>query len=186
MADIIPAAPAIWGMGTALDYRAAAPGLPGYYAGSNWPVECGGNRRQKLVRSGGLAIDSQGGERLCSTTRHTGGWAVMFIQRGPGELYLQCGAGMLGRELPPVVRPAGQQDSGWLERVDPVTLATLKRSPDLPSGGHLWCGATVAHQNGDLYMVNGRFCHRLTPDCSVVAERKLPYDGPYNGVMVLR
>eukprot|EP00665_Eupelagonemidae_sp_cell47_P003281 gene3281-6850_t len=31
---------------TALDYRQAV--KPGYFAGSVWPVECGGNRRQKL------------------------------------------------------------------------------------------------------------------------------------------
>jgi hypothetical protein len=109
---------------------------------------------------------------------------VMFVQRGTGELYLQCGAGMGAGELPPVLRRGGDS-SGWLEKVDPTTLQTLCRSPPLPSGGHLWCGAAVAHANGDLYMVNGRYCHRLSPDCEVVAERQLPIDGAYNGVMVL-
>ena len=74
---------------------------------------------------------------------------------------------------------------GWLERIDPTSLETIARSPALPSGGHLWCGAVVAHENGDLYMVNGRFCHRLNAACEVIAERELPVDGPYNGLLVM-
>ena len=158
-------------MATGLDYLGPN---PGYHPSSAWPVECGGNRRQKLVPTPGLALAA--GERLASTTRHSGGWAVMFITREPGELYLQCGAGMRPGQLPPQRRPDGD-NHGWIERVDPTTLKTLRRSPPLPSGGHLWCGAAVAHENGDIYCVNGRFCHRLSPDCEVVAERELPYDG---------
>ena len=67
----------------------------------------------------------------------------------------------------------------------PTTLETLARSPDLPSGGHLWCGGVVAHANGDLYMVNGNYVHRLTPECKVVAERQLPLDCAYNGLLIL-
>jgi hypothetical protein len=96
-----------------------------------------------------------------------------------------CSAALGPRELPPARRQPGDRDCGWLEKVDPITLETLKRSPDLPSGGHLWCGAVVAHENGDIYMVNGRFCHRLTPECDLVVERELPFDGPYNGLLVL-
>lgn len=40
--------------GTTLDYTMM--NKPGYYAGSVWPVECGGSRRQKLVGSRGLGI----------------------------------------------------------------------------------------------------------------------------------
>ena len=139
----------------------------------------------------------------------------MFIQRAPGELYLQCGgtfhiflqvtlqyhnlfpkgnnpfsnanlAGMRPGEFPPRYRSGKDKDkAGWLERVHPVTLETLARSPDLPSGGHIWCGGVVAHANGDLYMVNGNYVHRLTPDCKVVAERRLPLDCAYNGLLVL-
>eukprot|EP01050_Picozoa_sp_SAG11_P043139 SAG11_NODE_20250_length_449_cov_1.460000_1_plen_86_part_00 len=83
-------------MSTELDYRNRA---PGYFANSAWPVECGGNRRQKLASSPGLAL--RRGERLRAITRQSGGWAVMFIQRAPGELYLQCGAALGPRELPP-------------------------------------------------------------------------------------
>ena len=163
---------------TTLDYRTT---LPGYYP-SAWPVECGGPRRQKLARSAGLRL--QDGERLTSTTRDMGGWAVMLVQRAPGELFVQGGAGLAPGEFPPHRRP-DSNNHGWLERIDPITLDTLARSPKLPSGGHLWCGAVVVHQNGDLYMVNGRFCHRLNAACDVLAERELPIDGPYNGLLVL-
>lgn len=160
-----------------LDYRTR---LPGYYP-STWPVECGGPRRQKLVRSAGPGL--QAGEKLVSTTRDMGGWAVMLVQRGPGELFVQGGAGVGPREFPPAVREG--DSAGWLERIDPRTLETIARSPDLSSGGHLWCGAVVVHENGDLYVANGRYCHRLNADCEVVAERKLPFDGPYNGLLIL-
>ena len=107
----------------------------------------------------------------------------MFVQRDPGQLYVQGGAGLARGEWPPRYRASGD-NAGWLERVDPITLETLARSPALPSGGHLWCGAAVVHENGDLYMVNGRYCHRLDPDCQVVAERELVVDGPYNGLLI--
>ncbi|NQY56540.1 MAG: hypothetical protein HRT86_08665 [Ilumatobacteraceae bacterium] len=161
---------------TDLDHERRA----GAYFDSAWPVECGGSRRQKIARTGGPSI--QAGERLTATTRDTGGWAVMFVQRRRGELYLLCGAGIDG--LPPQHRPAGDSD-GWVERVDPITLETIDRSPALSSGGWLWCGAIVVHRNGDLYAVNGRFAYRLDPACNVVAERRLPVDGPYNGLLIL-
>jgi hypothetical protein len=41
------------------------------------------------------------------------------------------------------------------------------------------------HANGDLYVLNGRFCHRLDPECNVLAECELPVDGPYNGLLVM-
>ena len=138
---------------TELDYRTKR---PGYYP-STWAVECGGSRRQKLVGSPGLAL--RPGETLAGVSRDTGGWPVMFVQREPGELFLQVGAVQSRDGTPPFYRPDGDS-AGWLERVDPITLETLARSPDLPSGGHVWCGAVVVHQNGDLYVVNGRFRHR--------------------------
>ena len=145
----------------------------GYYP-SVWPCECGGPRRQKAAAGPGLNL--QPGEKLKSTTqRRDGRWPVMFVQRGAGELYLQGGA-----------RPFQADESfGWLEKVDPLSLEPVARSPDLPSGGHNWCGAVVVHENGDLYMANGRYCHRLSPDCAVVAERRLPKDCAYNGLLIL-
>jgi hypothetical protein len=153
----------------------------GYYR-SAWPCECGGPRRQKVVYTPGPGLSR--GEGLSSTVRDTGGWPVMFVQREPGELYLQGGARLAPGEFPPALRSQGDS-SGWLERVDPATLEPIHRSPNLPSGGWLWCGAVVVHVNGDLYMVNGRHAYRLGPDCSVRAEAILPVDGPYNGLLVL-
>ena len=147
--------------------------IPGYYP-SVWPCECGGPRRQKAAAGPGLSL--QPSESLKSTTRRLEGrWPVMFVQRDAGELYLQGGA-----------RPFQSDESfGWLEKVDPVSLEPVAKSPKLPSGGHNWCGAVVVHENGDLYMTNGRYCHRLSPDCSVVAERELPSDCAYNGLLIM-
>ena len=153
---------------------AAAPGRagpePGYYP-SPWPVECGGNRRRKAA-AGGLYARGATAE---VTTRRDDRWHVMTIRRAPGEVYA---AG---------TTPAwsGPEPEGWLERIDPETLEPLARSPRLPAGGHVWCGAVAAHANGDIYKVNGCYLHRLDPDCRVVAERRLPADRAHNGLLVL-
>lgn len=147
--------------------------LSGYWP-SAWPAECGGPRRQKIVVSPGL--DLKPGERLQATCRRTPArWPVMFVQRDPGELYLQgCSA-------------IGERDDshGWVWRVDPLTLETVAESPRLPSGGHNWCGAVTVHENGDLYVVNGRFVHRLSPELAVKAELALPIDNAHNGHLIL-
>src|SRR5690606_5849948 len=146
--------------------------LAGYWP-SAWPAECGGPRRQKLARSPGL--DLQPGERLRVITRRVPGlWPVMFVQRAPGELYLQGGTAIGSR-----------RSFGWVWRVDPETLETLEESPPLPSGGHNWCGAITAHANGELYVVNGRFVHRLSPDLRVQAEHELAVDNAHNGHLIL-
>ena len=80
---------------TQLDYRTP---LSGYYP-STWPVECGGPRRQKLVGSPGLGLAP--GESLACTTRDMHGWSVMLVQRAPGELFVQGGAGLPPGEFPP-------------------------------------------------------------------------------------
>jgi hypothetical protein len=145
--------------------------IPGYWS-SPWPGECGGPRRQKLSAAPGL--DLRPDEQLVSTVRHTGAgrWPVMFVRREEGELFLQGSH-------------HGSRADGWLERVDPVTLEPVAASSMLPSGGHSWCGAVAVHENGDLYMVNGRYVHRLDRDCRVIAERELPLDAPHNGLVVL-
>ena len=163
---------------TALDVTDRAPGLHP----SAWPAECGGARRQKLASGPGLAL--RPGESLTSTTRDVGGWAVMLVQREPGQLYLQVDAGLGPEGGAPQHRVDGPPTTR-VERIDPVTLETVRRSPDLPTGGWLWCGATVAHADGSLYVVSGRWLHRLDPDCRIMAGRELPVNGPYNGLVVL-
>lgn len=148
--------------------------LAGYYP-SAWPAECGGPRRQKVTSAPGLRIAP--GERLRAQTRVLDAprWPVMFVHRGPGELYLQGGT-RLGQT---------SESYGWVEQLDPLTLEPLRRSPRLPSGGHNWCGAVCVHENGDLYAVNGTYCHRLSPDLEVVAEHRLATENAHNGHVVL-
>ena len=145
--------------------------LPGYYP-SVWPTECGGPRRQKAPRSPGLGL--RAGERLEAHARQTGRWNVMFVQREPGELYLQG-----------TTSPGDPDAYGWVERVDPETLEAIAASPRLPTGGHVWCGAILAHANGDLYTGNGRYVHRLDVDCRIVEELELPTDWSHNGLLAL-
>lgn len=143
----------------------------GYWP-SSWPVECGDNHRSKAAAGPGFGLGPT--DRLVTTTRHTGRWPVMFVQRDRDELYL------VGTSL-----GAAQDPVGWVERVDPETLAPIERSGDLPAGGHEWCGSISVHRNGDLYAVNGSYLHRLDPDCRVVAERRLPVDQAHNGLQIL-
>lgn len=154
-------------MSTALDRSA---NLPGYYP-SAWPVECGGNRRQKAV-AGGLHAR---GATADVTTSVNGRWNVMMIRRADDELYL-------GGTMPAFTGPP---PFGWLQRLHPHTLEVIVESPQLPCRDHVWCGAIAAHANGDIIKVNGSVMHRLNADCQVVVERELPVDQAHNGLLIL-
>ena len=154
-------------MPTALD---RATRLPGYYP-SSWPVECGGNRRQK-ASAGGLQAR---GATPDVTTSINGRWNVMMIRRGDDELYL-------GGTMPAFTGPP---PFGWLQRLDPQTLDVIAESPPLPCRDHVWCGAIAAHANGDIIKVNGSVMHRLDADCQIVTERLLPVDQAHNGLLIL-
>jgi hypothetical protein len=56
----------------------------------------------------------------------------------------------------------------------------LPRPAGRPAGRAAW-----PHANGSLYITQGRWCHRLAPDCSVLAARELPRDAAYNSLVVL-
>lgn len=144
---------------------------PGYWP-SAWPVECGGNRRQK---SSPGRLDAA--VRTASvTTRRNGKWNVMVVEREPGEWYL--GGTMASF--------TGDPPYGWVDRIDPDSLEPIAASPELPCGEHVWCGAILAHADGSIMSVNGSFLHRLDPhDLSVVAERELPIDRSHNGLLAL-
>lgn len=144
---------------------------PGYWP-SAWPVECGGNRRQKAATG---SLDAASGIASV-TTRADEKWHVMTIEREPGQWYV--GGTMAAFSGPPPF--------GWVERIDPDTLEMLASSPELPCGEHVWCGAILAHANGSILSVNGSYLHRLDPDdLSVVAERELPADRSHNGLLAL-
>jgi hypothetical protein len=149
------------------EFDSAGP-VPGYYD-SPFPGEDGGPRRQLAPRSAGLALKP--GERLAATTR-SALMSTMAVLRDPGEVFL------LGHS------PPSPNTTAWVERIDPVTLTALARSPDLP-GGSFWPGGILVHENGDIYLTFGRFCHRLDPACRLIASRELPQAQPYNSLIAM-
>jgi hypothetical protein len=142
--------------------------IPGYFD-SPFPGEDGGPRRQLIPHSPGLALKP--GEHLEVTSRPAL-FANMVVLRGPGEVFVQ------GNSQP------WQNTTSWVERIDPVSLATLARSPDLP-GGPFWAGGILAHENGCLYVTYGRYCHKLDAGCNLIASRELPRPHPYNSLLAL-
>ena len=143
---------------------------PGYWP-SAWPVECGGNRRQKS-RAGRLDAGMGSAEVVF---RNTGRWNVMAIECDPGQWFI--GGTMAAF--------SGPTPYGWVEKIDPLSLEPIAFSGELPCGEHVWCGAILAHANGSIYSVNGSFLHRLSPDCEVEAETRLPMNRAHNGLLAL-
>jgi hypothetical protein len=134
---------------------------------SPWPAEDGGPARRQAA-GGGLRVAA--GERLVATSR-TAVASTMVVLRDPGEVFLLCHTG-------------GEEAVSWVERIDPVTLDPLGRSPDLP-GGPAWPGGLAAHAGGSLHVVFGNHAHRLSPGLDVQASRLLPRARPYNSFVVL-
>jgi hypothetical protein len=142
------------------------------YWDSPWPVECGGNRRQKAATG---RLDASAGTATV-TTRRDDKWHVMVVRRDPDQWYL-------GGTMPAF---SGPPPYGWVERIDPETLEVVAASPELPCGDHVWCGSILAHANGSVMSVNGSYVHRLDPgDLSIVAECRLPADRAHNGMLAL-
>lgn len=140
--------------------------MSGYWP-STWPAEDGGPRRLQVVVDGALDV---GTDTLVAQPRPVLG-ATMLVQRDVGQLYLQGAI-------------IGPDSTAWVERIDPRTLEPIERVDDLPAGPW-WPGGILAHANGDLYVTQGRWCHRLGPDLSVRAARELPRDRPYNSLLAL-
>ena len=144
----------------------------GGYWKSPWPVECGGNRRQKAK---GGRLDAATGDPQVNLIRNDR-WNVMTVRRDPGEWYL-------GGTMPAFTGPP---PFGWVTRFDPISLESLAESPELPCGDHVWCGAILAHSDGSIMSVNGSFLHRLDPhDLSILNELELPVDRAHNGLLSL-
>jgi hypothetical protein len=140
--------------------------MSGYWP-SAWPAEDGGPRRLQDVEGPGLDVRS--GELTTVSRPAFGGH--MVVQRDRGELFFQGAV-------------IGPDSTAWVERIDPRTLEPLARVEDL-AAGPWWPGGILAHANGDLYVTQGRWCHRLRPDLSVVVSRELPRDRPYNSLLAL-
>jgi sugar lactone lactonase YvrE len=100
----------------------------------------------------------------------------MLVLRDPGQVYLLRHSFGARAERDPI--------EAWVERIDPVTLEPLTRSPDLPAGP-FWPGGLAAHANGSLYLVCGNHCHRLDRDCAPIGSFELPQPRPYNSFVIL-
>ncbi len=123
-----------------------------------------------MLADAGRGLDLHAGEHLRAQSRQDFAFG-MVVLRDPGEVYV------FGHTM-------GGDTTSWVERVDPESMAPITRSPDL-AGGPFWAGGIAAHANGSLYDTYGRWCHRLAPDCSVIASCELPRDRPYNSLVIL-
>lgn len=147
--------------------------MSAYYP-SPWPAEDGGAARlQTAHHTPGLKL--QAGERLACNTRNTL-LSTMTVLGAPGEVFLLT-HNVLRSHL-------GLPTTARVERIDPITLRTLEKSPPLP-GGPMWPGGMAVHANGSLITVYGRWAHRLDRHCQVLARTELPVNLPYNSFVVL-
>ncbi len=145
------------------------------YFDSPWPGEDGGPRRLQIPR-GISGLDIQAGEKLVSHSRRLLS-GNMVLLREPGEVYIMTVA-MFRRRL--LRLPAHAR----VEKIDPVTLRTIARSPKLKGGG-FWPGGFAVHRNGDLYLTYGSYCHRLNADCELISSYRLPKSDAYNSLVIL-
>ena len=144
------------------------------YLASPWPAEdAGPQRRQQPHGLAGLGL--QPGESLRATTRRTL-MSTMTVLGAPGEVYLLTHSALRAQ--------VGLPTTACVERIDPLTLKPLDRSPRL-RGGPMWPGGLAIHCNGDLLVVYGRHAHRLNRRCEPLASLALPLDQPYNSFVVL-
>jgi len=140
-----------------------------------WPAGDGGPRRLQQPR-GLRGLGMAAGERLEVTAVRDAFATTMVVLRDPGEVYVLRHT--LGR------RPLQDPTITWVEQLDPLTLATLRRSPDL-AAGPFWPGGMAAHADGSLHVVAGTHCHRLSARLALLATRELPGPRPYNSFVVL-
>ena len=144
------------------------------YFDSPWPAEDGGAARLQVPCSGtGLALKP--GEKLTCVTRNTM-LSTMTVLGHPGDVFLLTHSALRSH--------LGMPTTSCVERIDPLTLRIMAASPRLP-GGPMWPGGMAVHRNGDLYVVYGRFAHRLNSDCDLLASLKLPVNEAYNSFVVL-
>lgn len=147
--------------------------MSGYWPGP-WPAEDGGPQRLAVPAQGpGFAISP--GERLAVTTRRTM-MSTMTVLGDPGEVCLLTHSALRAQ--------IGLPTTARVELIDPLTLETIARSPSLP-GGPMWPGGIAVHANGDLYVVYGRWAHRLDRQCQLKGSLRLPHAMAHNSFVVL-
>jgi hypothetical protein len=113
------------------------------------------------------------GDRMRVTRQENGRWNIHLCQVEE-RLYL-ASLTMAGFDTPSV----------RVEQIDPVTLATLRASGELPTGGHRWPGSLQAHPNGDIYLLAGCFLHRLSTALTVIGSVELPDERPYHSLLIM-
>jgi hypothetical protein len=150
--------------------------MAGAYWPRPWTCEDGGPLR-RCCADGVPGLGIRPGESLEVTATIDAFATDVLVRREPGELYAL-------RHDMPVRRPLATAIEGWVERLDPQTLAVTATTPRLP-GGAYWPGGIAAHASGDLHMVFGRWAHRLSPDLEVLASHQLPVGRPHNSFVVL-
>jgi hypothetical protein len=149
---------------------------PGGYFDSPWPAEDGGPQRlQTAPIASTPGLNLRPGERLACTTRHTL-LSTMTVLGAPGEVYVLTHSALRAR--------LGLPTTACVEKIDPISLQPLATSPRLP-GGPMWPGGMALHRNGDLFVVYGRYLHRLDRQCQPLASLQLPVNAPYNSFVVL-
>jgi len=148
--------------------------LQGYYQHSTCATEYGGVRRQKHARSPGLNI--QAGENLKVTSRRfaKGKWVVGTVN-ADNRLFIFGGS----------VPSQPDVSIGWVEEVDPITLETIRQSPELTTGGHNWCGGAAVLADGTIITGFGNRVHKLSLDLELINELELPVDHAHNGISLL-
>ncbi len=145
----------------------------GYFA-SPWPAEDAGPERLQMPLHGQeLALQSS--ETLGCVTRNTL-LSTMTVLGAPGEVFLLTHSALRAR--------IGLSTTSCVERIDPQSLKTIARSPRLP-GGPMWPGGMAVHRNGNLYVVYGRYAHKLDRSCRLLGSYALPIRAPYNSFVVL-
>jgi len=156
---------------TQQDYQSA---LQGYYQHSTCATEYGGVRRQKHARSPGLNI--QAGENLKVSSRRfaKGKWVVGTVNADK-RLFIFGGS----------VPSQPDVSIGWVEEVDPITLETIRQSPELTTGGHNWCGGAAVLADGTIITGFGNRVHKLSLDLELINELELPVDHAHNGISLL-
>ena len=150
--------------------------MTGAYWPAPWTCEDGGPRRHG-VPDGQAGLGIGPGEGLEVVAASDSFATDSLLRRDPGELYaLRHGMPLAGPQVAPV--------EGWVERLDPETLAVIASTPRLPAG-IWWPGGIAAHANGDIHMVFGRWAHRLSAELDVLASHRLPVERPHNSFVLL-
>ena len=144
------------------------------YLDSPWPCEDGGPQRLQEPRHG-RGLHLQAGETLGCVTRNTL-LSTMTVLGAPGEVYLLTHSALRAR--------LGLATTACVELIDPATLQPLARSQRL-AGGPMWPGGMAIHRNGALYVVYGRYLHRLDRQCVWQASLRLPINEAYNSFVIL-